>query len=65
MKSQSAYETLAVAANVSELAGEVLKSVVGNALADNLNGEPVRKQTVYNLAMAELQKTFSKALEGK
>jgi hypothetical protein len=65
MKQTSAFSTLAALANVNELASALLPAVVGDALADNLNGQPVRQATIHSLAMAEVQKTFNQILEPK
>jgi len=65
MKQNSAFSTLAALANINELASALLPAVVGGALADNIDGQPVRQATIHALAMAEVQKTFNQVLEAK
>jgi len=58
MKRNTAFQTLAVLANINEMAAAILPQLVGNELSNKINGEPVRHKTIYNLAMAEVQKSF-------
>ena len=57
---QAVNQTLATLGNANELVRFVAQEVVGNDVADTINGSPISQETIYSLAQA----AFMKNLDG-
>ena len=56
---QAANQTLATLANANELVRFVAQEVVGNEVADTINGSPISQETIYSLAQASFMKNLN------
>lgn len=59
ISSQAANSTLATLANANELVRCVAQEVVGNEIADTINGSPISRETIYSLSQATIMKQLS------
>ncbi len=57
---QSVNQTLATLGNANELVRFVAQEVVGNEVADTLNGSPIGQSTIYSLSQAAFMKNLDK-----
>jgi len=64
MRHQKSVETLATLANGAELVAAIAFEVLGNEVADTLNGSPITRSVVYNLAQTRFQASLSAKLNG-
>lgn len=55
MKSMQSEQTVTTLANALELSRCVVQEVLGNEVADSLNGSPLTRQTLYHLVGARIQ----------
>ena len=53
---QAVNQTLATLANANELVRYVAQEVVGNEVADTINGSPISRDTIYALSQAAFMK---------
>lgn len=53
---QAVNQTLATLGNAAELVRCVAQEVVGNEVADTINGSPISRDTIYHLAQASFTK---------
>lgn len=61
---QSAEQTLATLGNANELVRFVAQEVIGNEVADTINGSPIGRDTIYQLAQAAFMKNLDKYRKG-
>lgn len=59
MKFADSQTTLTTLANASELVASVVQEVVGNDLADTINGTPLTRTVIYNLAQSKIQSVLA------
>lgn len=64
MKLRQTEQTVTTLANASELVRNIAQGVVGNEVADTLNGTPLNRDTIQGLAAVEFQKAVSKYTKG-
>ncbi|EKD22585.1 MAG: hypothetical protein ACD_84C00041G0003 [uncultured bacterium] len=64
MKNRSSERTIVTLANASELVVALTRSVVGNDVADSLNGSPLSRELIHNLAQTSFQGAASKISGG-
>jgi hypothetical protein len=55
MKSKKSANTTVVLANANELVAGIMRGVVGNDVADSINGSPLTRESIFNLVQAEIQ----------
>lgn len=65
MKHASSQQTLTTLANGAELVNAIVQGVVGNEVADTLNGSPLSRGVVYNLSNTQFQAAVAKYLGGR
>lgn len=63
MKLQQSEQTVVTLANASELVRNITQGVLGNDVADTVNGAPINSDMINNLATVEFQKSMSKFLK--
>lgn len=54
--------TLTTLANGSELVKNVAQAIIGNDVADTMNGSPLTQEVLFNLAQTEFQAAVSSKL---
>lgn len=62
MKHKQSQQTLTTLANGAELVNAIVQGVVGNDIADTINGSPLTRSLVYNLTQTQFQATVAKHL---
>lgn len=62
MNHPESVSTLVTLANANELVCAIVQGVVGNELADSVNGSPLTRSIIFNLTQAEIQAAQSKVL---
>lgn len=65
MKNQSSETTLLTLANGAELVRVLVQEIAGNEVADRINGSPLTRSVVYDLAQTSFQNSMSKKLGGR
>lgn len=65
MQNSQSETTLVTLANAAELVRHVVQGVVGNEVADTMNGSPLTRQVIYDFAQSEFQTAIAKFLGGK
>jgi hypothetical protein len=56
LNNQDSERTLVTLANANELVASVAQGVLGNEVADTLNGSPLSRSIIYNLAQTCFQR---------
>ena len=56
-------ETFDALASANELAAMVIMNVVGNELADSIEGSPLTRRQVFAMMQTKVQSTFATTLE--
>lgn len=64
MQHRESIMTLATLANASELARIVAQGVLGNEVADSINGSELTRQALYDLSQADFQGSVSTLVRG-
>lgn len=62
MQFRESEQTLTTLANASELVRVIAQGVVGNEIADTLNGAPIVRSTIFNIAQTRFQAIHGKNL---
>lgn len=62
MKLRQSEQTVTTLANAGELVHNIVRGVVGTAVADSIDGTPITRDVVQALAQVEFQKATSKYL---
>ncbi len=57
---QALNNTMATLGNANELVRFVAQEVVGNEVADTINGSPISQSTIYSLASSAFMKHLDK-----
>jgi len=65
MQNKQSETTLVTLANAAELVRHIVQGIVGNEVADTLNGSPLTRQVIYDFAQSEFQSSVAKYLGGK
>lgn len=65
MQLRDSQQTLVTLANAAELACCIAKEVMGNEVADTLNGSELTRSALHSLAMAHFQRQFASYLGGQ
>jgi len=60
---QANASTLAVLANCNEVARAILQDVMGNDIANTIEGSPVTRATLYNLTQSRVQANIARFQE--
>ena len=64
MKNKQSDRTLVTLANASELVVLVTQNIVGNEIADTLNGSPLTREQIHHLAQTSFQGALNKYIAG-
>lgn len=59
MKNTKSLQTLVTLANASELVCGIAQEVLGNDVADAINGSPLSNEAIRSLALAQFQQQQS------
>lgn len=65
MQLQDSHRTVCTLGNGAELVAAIVQGVVGNDVADTLDGSPLTRNTIFNLAQLEFQEAQGKYLGGE
>ena len=65
MQNKQSETTLVTLANAAELVRTVVQEIVGNEVADTLNGSPLTRAVLYDFAQTEFQAATAKYLGGR
>jgi hypothetical protein len=65
MKHRESERTLVTLANASELVVSVAQNVLGNEVADTLNGSPLSRDIIHQMAQTVFQSSVSQYLGAK
>lgn len=63
MKSRQSERTVVTLGNASQLFSHVLQGVVGNEIADSIDGSPLTRTALYTIANAEFNAALDHYLE--
>lgn len=63
MQFRESEKTLTTLGNGSELVRAIAQGVVGNEVADTINGSPLTRSIIFNLAQTRFQAHLGKYLE--
>jgi len=59
MDSNESIATLAVLANANEFVNAIAQGVIGNEVADTINGSPLTRDAIFNLTQTKMQTTVA------
>jgi hypothetical protein len=62
MQLQDSHRTVATLGNAAELVAAIVQGVVGNDVADTIDGSPLTRGTIFNLAQLKFQESAGKVL---
>lgn len=62
MKLRQSEQTVVTLANAGELVKNITQCVIGNEVADTLNGSPLNGNVILGLAQSKFQQSVSKYL---
>ncbi|BDD79558.1 hypothetical protein [Burkholderia phage FLC9] len=65
MQLQDSHRTVCTLGNGAELVAAIVLGVVGNDVADTINGSPLTRSTIFNLAQLKFQEAVGKYLGGE
>ena len=60
MKHKETERTIVTLANASELVVCVIQNIVGNEIADTINGSPLTREAVHHIAQTQFQSALNK-----
>jgi hypothetical protein len=63
MKTPQSVQTAAALANGAELVFNIAQGVLGNEVADTVNGQPLTRQAIYDTAQTQFQAVASNLLK--
>jgi hypothetical protein len=64
MKNRESEQTVVTLANAGDLVLRITEQVIGNEVADTLNGSPLNRALIQNLAQTKFQQAVSKYIGG-
>jgi len=62
MQLQDSHRSVATLGNGAELVAAIVQGVVGNDVADTIDGSPLTRGTIFNLAQLKFQEAVGKNL---
>lgn len=63
MENPQSAVTLAVLANCNEIARGILQNIMGNDIANTIEGSPVTRAVLFNLTQSRIQANLSRYKE--
>jgi hypothetical protein len=65
MQLQDSHRTVCTLANAAELVAAIAQGIVGNDVADTIDGSPLTRATIFNLAQLNFQENLGTYLGGE
>jgi hypothetical protein len=65
MQNRESEHTVVTLANAGDLVVRIAQNIVGNEVADTLNGSPLTRSLIQNLSQSKFQQAVSKHIGGK
>lgn len=65
MQLQDSHRTVCTLGNGAELVAAIVQGVVGNDVADTIDGSPLTRATIFNLSQLKFQEALGMYLGGE